>query len=436
MPSYTIDRDRAFAALKAIGYVRTAGSPEELRAAETIRDDLIAAGIPAALESFEITDAEKCTATLEVLAPYTASYTVTAYKNSGNTPEGGLEADFLYVQDAGEVDLADAAGKIVLVNGYLRLPLYKKLLDAGVAAFVTMSGDMRETEADSDLFTRMLRAPLRALGAPLPGANLRTTDAFELVRRGAARARLTVHSELTTLTSQNVVATIPGTDRAAERLCLAAHYDSVEFSTGVYDNGAGSVILLELARWFAAHPPRRTLQFIWCGAEEVGLEGSKAFVRDHAGEVESCRMLLNVDVGASVLGRDVACLIADESVVHFTDSFMKIAGHSVEIQRDIYSSDCMPFSDLDVPSISFFRVAAPGAGYIHCRHDIIDWLSPEGIEKTALPMLAYTDAMANAAVFPFARRVPADLHEKIDGYFYKKEQAEAGEKAEKAAAAE
>ncbi len=425
MPQYTIDRERAFGFLKTMGFVRVAGSAEELRAAELIRDQLADAGLTGVIEPFEITDAECCTATLEVLAPYTASYTVTAYKNSGNTPAEGIEGDFLYVEDATDVDLARAKGKIVLVNGYLRLPVYKKLRDAGVAAFITMNGDMLDADVSSDLYTRELRKPLRSLGAPVPGVNLSIMDAFEMVKKGATRVKVSVNTTMKALTSHNVVATIPGTDRAEETLCLAAHYDSVEFSTGVYDNGAGSVILLELARWYAAHPPRRTLQFIWCGAEEVGLEGSKAFVRDHAETVNNCRMLLNVDVGASVLGRDIACLIADDSVVAYTDCFMKINGYPVKTERDIYSSDCMPFSDLDVPSINFYRVAAPGAGYIHCRHDIIDWLSAEGVEKTAVPMLAYTDALVGAEVFPFARKVPADLHEKIDGYFYKKEQAEA-----------
>ncbi len=424
--NYFYDPQRAFDFLNSIGFVRMGGTPEELKAAEMIRDDLLGDGIDARIEDFVIQDVDVNTATLEVLEPYAASYTVTAYKGSGCAD--ALEADFIYVEDATEADLVDAKGKIALVNGFLRLPLYKKLVDAGVAAFVTMSGDMLDKMEESDLFTRTLRAPLRTQGV-IPGVNLRVCDAFDLVNRGASRVRLSVNTKLADRTSHNVVAVIPGT-ASDEEICFTAHYDSVEFSTGVYDNGAGSVILMELARWFAKNPARRTLKFIWTGSEEIGLEGSKAYVRDHAAELDKCRFMINVDVGGSVLGKELCSCTADETVTTFTDTFMKINGYRMAVSRDIYSSDNMPFADLDVPAASFFRVGAPGAGHIHDRNDVISLLSAKGLEKTILYVMDYADTLANAVVFPFERKVPADMHEKIDNYFYKKEQEEAMKKAE------
>ncbi len=424
--NYTFDAQRAFDFLNSIGFVRMAGTPEEQKAAEMIRDDMLAAGIDAHIEEFAVQDVDVNTATLEVLEPYAASYTVTAYKGSGCAD--GLEADFVYVENATEADLVDVKGKIVLVNGFLRLPLYKKIVEAGAAAFITMSGDMLDKPEDSDLFTRTLRAPLRTQGV-IPGANLRVCDAFDMVLRGASRVRLTVNSQLADRTSRNVVAVIPGT-ASDEEICFTAHFDSVEFSTGVYDNGAGSVILMELARWFSANPARRTLKFIWTGSEEIGLEGSKAYVRDHADELDKCRFMINVDVGGSVLGYEVCTCTADETVNAFTGSFMKMNGFNVRVDRDIYSSDNMPFADLDVPAVSFFRAGAPGAGHIHDRNDVIGLLSAAGLASTIRPVIAYADAMANAVVFPFERKVPADMHEKIDNYFYKKEQEEAAKKAE------
>ena len=69
---------------------------------------------------------------------------------------------------------------------------------------------------------------------------------------------------------------------------FGGHYDSVYFSSGVHDNLSGSVIVLELLRYFAAHPPRRTLRFCWFGSEEQGLLGSKAYVKAHADELKDC----------------------------------------------------------------------------------------------------------------------------------------------------
>lgn len=428
--AFSYDCERAFDLLGRIGFVRMAGTPAEEKAADLLCAELADAGLTAEREAFAITDAAANTATLEVLEPYQASYTVTAYKNSGCTPEGGLTADFLYAEDATEADLVDARGKVVLVNQYLRLPLYKKLLEAGVAGFITMDGSMRDTPEDSDLFTRSLRANLRALGEALPGVNLRIADAFDLVRRKASKVRLVVHSQMVNATSHNVVATVPGTQPGKEFVVLGAHYDSVEFSTGVYDNGAGSVILMELARWFAAHPPRRTMRFVWFGAEEIGLEGSRAYVRDHEKELADCRMMFNVDVAAPVLGMEYLCMTAEEGFRAFTEGLMKLRGYRVQVTRGISSTDSVPFADKGIPCASFWRGAAPGGAFMHNRHDVLDYLSADALQKTTLYMMDFADTLANAVVFPFARSVPQDLHEQIDNYFFRKEVEEAEKKRE------
>ena len=70
----------------------------------------------------------------------------------------------------------------------------------------------------------------------------RVLDAIDMVRRGARKARLVLKNETVERTSHNVVATITGTEKPEEIISFGAHYDSVDFSKGVYDNGAGSVI--------------------------------------------------------------------------------------------------------------------------------------------------------------------------------------------------
>lgn len=423
--SLSIDSARAFDLLRRIGFVRMGGTPQERQAAEILAAELTDAGLAPTLEPFAVSDAVDCTATLEVLAPYRASYTVTAFKNSGSTPIEGVEADFFYAEEATEADLADAAGKVVLVGAPLRPTVYHRLKKAGVAGFLTVSGSMRQPRAENDLPTCFLRENLRRMGAPIPGACMLVHDAFDMVQRGACRVRLVSRNTPVSHDSHNLVATVPGTQPGEEFLVLGAHYDSVEFSTGVYDNGAGSVILMELARWFAAHPPRRTLRFVWFGSEERGLLGSRAYVKAHEEELKHCRMMLNVDVGAPVLGADYARLIAEDGARAFTDAFMKLRGYGVQVDASTYSSDSMPFADADIPAINFWRAGVGGAAFIHCRDDVLDYLSAPALEKTGRYMLDYADTLANGVVFPFARTVPQDLHEKIDEYFFKKEVEEA-----------
>ncbi len=417
---------RAMELLEKIGFTRTAGSPEELKAAEILKAECEAIGVPAELESFEIEDADIETATLEILEPYRQDYPVTGYKCAKNTYQGGLEAEFLYVEAGNDVDLSNAAGKIVLINGFLRLPLFRKLIKAEVAGIVTMEGDLRDDREGTDLSTRKLRRTLRAFGN-VPMVNTRVLDAFDMVKRGASKARLVLKNETVERISHNVVAVIEGTEKPDEIISFGAHYDSVDFSKGVYDNGAGSVINMEVLRWFKENPPKRTVKFMWYGSEEIGLEGSWAFVKAHKDELKDHLLMINTDVGGPVLGRETISVTAEESLVNYIQYSTKVQGYSTEVKQGIYSSDSIPFADSGVPAVNFCRFGAPGAAHIHNRFDTLSFLSPEALEKTARYVLAFSRDMVNATAFPVKREVPQNMVEEVEKYLYKKELAEAEE---------
>ena len=416
------DENRAFELLNKIGFTRMGGTPEELKAAEMLKAECESFGVPAVIEPFDIQMAT-IEAEFEILEPYQKKYTVRGYQCCENTPAEGLVADFVYVQDGEPADLVNAKGKIVLVNGFLRVPLFKTLMKAGVAAIVTMDGALLDKDDETDLHQRKLRETLRAFGN-VPAVQLRTKDAMDIVANGATKAKVTVKNENTTLTSHNVIAEIKGTEYPDEIVSFGAHYDSVEFSKGVFDNGAGSVINMEIARYFAANPPKRTVKFCWYGSEEIGLHGSHAFVRDHKDELDKHILMINVDVGGPILGSDVAMVMAGEDLVHFTDYLMKINGLSAKIKQSIYSSDSVPFADAGVPGINFCRFGTQGASYIHNRYDQMFFLSAEALGKTTEIVMTFADAIINAVVFPIAKKIPDNIKEDVDKYLYKKELAE------------
>ncbi len=422
--------EREMELLKKIGFVRVAGSPEELKAAEILKAECESVGVPAVIEPFEIEDAEIEKAVFEILEPFRQEYEVTGYKCAENTPEEGLTAEFLYVENGTDVDLADAAGKIVLVNGFLRVPLYRKLMKAGVAGIVTMEGDLRDRLDETDLSTRKLRRTLRAFGS-VPLVNMRVKDAFDLVNRGASKAKIVLKNTIVERTSHNVIAAIPGTEKPEEIVSFGSHYDSVPFSTGVYDNGAGSVINMEVMRYFKETPPKRTLKFMWYGSEEIGLEGSWAFVKAHREELENHRLMINIDVGGPVLGMDELGVTADEKLTAYADYLMKMNGLSVEVKQTIYSSDSIPFADSGVPAVNFGRAGVHGAAYIHNRYDTLSFLSADMLAKTTAGVLTFGKAMANAKVFPVEKTIPQNIVEDVEKYLYKKELAEAAEEREK-----
>ena len=346
------------------------------------------------------------------------SYPVTAYGNCGETDETGLTAPFYYMEVPGAVSLQQASGKIVLVNGYLNYKLYQSLIDSGAVGFITYNGEARDSEETTDIAHRELREKLAELGK-LPGVNMTIHDAMRLVQENPKMITLVVQQEAANAVSQNVIAEIQGLTRPEDVIVLTAHYDSVEYSTGVYDNGAGSVILMELLQHYHDHHPNRTLRFIWCGSEERGLLGSHAYVDTHEEDLKAIRFNLNVDVAGAILGHDSAWCLGPQTLEAMVQTYAAHNGIQLEVKSDVYSSDEVPFSDQCIPSVSFMRFGERGANYIHNRHDVLRYLSPESLEKTTKLVLNFLDQLDQSAVFPIERMIPEDQKKKIDAYLNK-----------------
>src|SRR5215469_6110771 len=87
----------------------------------------------------------------------------------------------------------------------------------------------------------------------------------------------------------DTIAEIPGTDPKLkdEVVMVGGHLDSWISATGATDNGAGSVVAMEVMRIFnTLHiKPRRTIRVaLWTG-EEQGLFGSEGYVAQHFGVI-------------------------------------------------------------------------------------------------------------------------------------------------------
>lgn len=87
----------------------------------------------------------------------------------------------------------------------------------------------------------------------------------------------------------DTIAEIPGTDPKLkdEVVMLGGHLDSWASATGATDNGAGTLVAMEVMRILTAlHiQPRRTIRVaLWTG-EEQGLLGSRGYVSQHFGEL-------------------------------------------------------------------------------------------------------------------------------------------------------
>ena len=127
----------------------------------------------------------------------------------------------------------------------------------------------------------------------------------EALRNGRSDGATGVEAEVSadveagTRTSRNVIAeTHAGDPRAL--VVAGAHLDSVPEGPGMNDNASGSAVLLEVAERMAGTRPRNRLRFVWWGAEELGLIGSRHYVsRLSAAQRRAHALYLNLDMVGS-----------------------------------------------------------------------------------------------------------------------------------------
>ncbi|MEZ5403485.1 MAG: M20/M25/M40 family metallo-hydrolase [Bryobacteraceae bacterium] len=114
-----------------------------------------------------------------------------------------------------------------------------------------------------------------------------------LEKKIGVKLRIAVKAEFHTETpdSFNVVGEIPGGSKKDEVVMVGAHFDSWHGGTGATDNAAGSAVMMEVVRVLKSlgRPLDRTVRIALWGGEEVGLLGSKAYVKEHFADPEVMR---------------------------------------------------------------------------------------------------------------------------------------------------
>lgn len=414
MDKTRISGARALEFLRQFNFVREAGTEGEQAAAEKIRkyleQNVSGPGIMFREEPFSFEESRILEARLVVTEPYQKEYSVVGCAGCGSTPENGVEAPFLYVENGDEISLAYARGKIVLVNGIVRKAFYQKLVEAGAAGFVMLSG----TPIDEGEDLRPARRSLRGVEeTPIQGVTVHYKDAVELVERGASRVRLILRQEKEKRISRNLILRIDGSQRADEILTVSAHYDSVPEGPGAYDNMAGAAIVMELCRYFSVHRPRRTMEFLWFGAEEKGLYGSLNYVERHSEELASHRFNMNVDLAGQTIGGTVIGVTGNPKICQILSAYAHEAGMGVSLKHQIWGSDSNSFAWKGVPAMTLNR---DGFG-MHTRHDTAALISAWSLERSSCLLAMVVERLASAEVFPFPREVPEKFREELNAFF-------------------
>ena len=199
-------------------------------------------------------------------------------------------------------------------------------------------------------------------------------------------------------TAYNVVAEIPGTDKADEVVMLGGHLDSWHAATGATDNAIGCTVMMEAARILVAvgAKPRRTVRLaLWTG-EEQGLLGSQAYVKEHFGMVEEPKPghakfagYINMDTGTgmarglNVFGPPEAGTILDQILAPMRD--LGVLGAMTTRSRNRGGTDSTSFNEAGLPGINVLQDPIEYQTYTwHTNLDTYERIVEDDVKKAAI----------------------------------------------------
>ncbi|MFI5229753.1 MAG: M28 family metallopeptidase [Gemmatimonadales bacterium] len=289
-------------------------------------------------------------------------------------------------QRSAAIAAAGGAAAIIISNG---APELDRGFDATAAVTSRGSYDIDSAGAPARAYERPPlygrgRGGAGRTGPPAPTFWLRH-DMLDAVRQPNARLRGLVFEETFYYPSGNVVGVVRGTDPrlAHEYVLFSGHqdHDGTRYPVngdsiwnGADDNASVSVALLAAARAFVQHPGARPVLFVWHGAEERGLLGSRWFVNHPTVPRSEIIAVLNGDMigrnapdSAALLGAQPphknsnalvdAALRANAELTHFKlDTIWDRPTHP---EGWYFRSDHLPYARAGIPSIMFSTLLHP-----------------------------------------------------------------------------
>ncbi len=189
--------------------------------------------------------------------------------------------------------------------------------------------------------------------------------------------------------ARNVIATIRGKVKPAEKIVIGGHLDSWDLATGAIDNGIGAFSVMDIARTFKTLnlQPERTVEFVLFMGEEQGLLGSKAYVKNvlQEGTAEQIKYMLNLDMSnnpkgySATTGEDEPLFRAIGSIAKRIDtSFSNIFRSGFGLH-----SDHQPFMLQGIPAGSVAGSLSREA--LNCYHadcDVFDLVNEQEMKNT------------------------------------------------------
>ena len=319
------------------------------------------------------------------------------------TAPSTISAPILFVNNATKEDLnnVDVKGKAVAVmisssginlnvslperrySGYI-LAKYSELLKMGAAAIIFISDEYGE-KSWSQVVPAMSRGTYDVEG----GSNVTVASKppvlwvhgkdAQYLKQPNLTLNAVINIEHFEYPSVNIIGTVAGTDATLknEYVLFSGHqdhdgvrqlYGTDSIYNGADDNASTSVAILAIARAFKKQPGKRSALFVWHGAEERGLLGSKWYSAHPTVPKTSIVAVLNADMigrnnpdSAALLGvqvphRNSSDLVSmalsanDEGPRFKLDTAWDKTTH---VEGWYFRSDHLPYARAGIPALMF-----------------------------------------------------------------------------------
>jgi Zn-dependent M28 family amino/carboxypeptidase len=193
----------------------------------------------------------------------------------------------------------------------------------------------------------------------------------------------------------NLICAVEGTDPAAPRIVVGAHYDSAG-GDGVIDNWTGAILMPSLAEFIREKPRRHSFHFVGFAAEEKGLWGSAAYLKSLSKED---RKKITAVITMDSLGlTPVKCWPNSSSKEMISLAINVAAALNIRLSGvnldQVGSTDSMTFHKAGMPVLSLHSVTQETLTTINSARDVwssLSWQDYYETHRFVSALLVYLD---------------------------------------------
>ena len=352
-------------------------------------------------------------------AGITQKVVLTALGGSGSTGAAGLTAQVIVVRDFDELKAraAEVKGRIVLFDVRFDQSLAEGGLAGQAYGQVTRyrGGGTRmaaEMGAAAVLVSSAGGANFRLPhtgasglqdGARIPAAAVAVEDSLLMARlaaRGPVSMKLTLTPQiLPDADSFNVIADLPGTDKADEIVIVSGHLDSWDLATGANDDATGVVSAMAVIDTLKKldFRPRRTIRMVAWANEENGTRGAQAYLEANKAQAARHFAAIETDNGSGrPLGvRTSAPQSGTPHLAPLQAALLPMGAAALQRADVLGTGDLSGLEQLGVPS---FAPVIDGTDYFNYHHtaaDTLDKVDPQNLKRHVALTAALTWFLAN-----------------------------------------